>query len=537
MNIFHKKAVKVEPESHLNFMGGKSFDINNPILKLRIVASSSFFGEPQYYRDTKEDNNSKKITNINSSSLSIKDINYLREQLDAIDFKEWRSKSPAELIESVIDEALGFDPRATLQEAIRLRNEDNIRTTPQVILVRAAHHKNVKGTGLVRLFAADIIKRADEPSVGLAYHLWAYKDAPIPNSLKKAWRDSLSKFNEYELSKYRMENRAVKTVDVINLVHPKSEVVSSLSKNTLRVTDKTWEGIISTKGSSKENWTQAIDVMGHMALLRNLHNFIVNNVDVNLYKDKLIKTAEKGKQLPFRYYSAYKILKQNVGVPAKLFDAVEDCLISSFENMPHFNGKVMSLCDNSGSAHEAFTSTAGTMTVAEIANLSAVLIGHCADDGHVGIFGDSLETMPIMKRGSVFEQVDKVCSIGRNIGLNTENGIWLFLNNAIKNKEHWDHIFVFSDMQAGHGGLYGLHQKDYNKYQWASNPRNIDVASLIKEYRKQVNPNVMVYMCQVAGYQDTLIPEFYNRTFILGGWGEGMFKFANEMNKLFNPNQ
>ena len=37
--------------SHLNFMGGTSFDINDPFLRLRIVAASSFFGEPKYYSD------------------------------------------------------------------------------------------------------------------------------------------------------------------------------------------------------------------------------------------------------------------------------------------------------------------------------------------------------------------------------------------------------------------------------------------------------------------------------------------------------
>ena len=33
-----------------NFMGGTSYEIN-PLDTLRIVAASSIFGEPQYYRD------------------------------------------------------------------------------------------------------------------------------------------------------------------------------------------------------------------------------------------------------------------------------------------------------------------------------------------------------------------------------------------------------------------------------------------------------------------------------------------------------
>jgi len=34
------------------------------------------------------------------------------------------------------------------------------------------------------------------------------------------------------------------------------------------------------------------------------------------------------------------------------------------------------------------------------------------------------------------------------------------------------------------------------------------------------------------GYTDTLVPEFYDRTYILSGWGEGIFKFAAQMQQL-----
>jgi hypothetical protein len=40
--------------SHKNFMDGNSWDISNPFLKLRMVAASSFFGEPKYYDEKGE---------------------------------------------------------------------------------------------------------------------------------------------------------------------------------------------------------------------------------------------------------------------------------------------------------------------------------------------------------------------------------------------------------------------------------------------------------------------------------------------------
>lgn len=156
-----------------------------------------------------------------------------------------------------------------------------------------------------------------------------------------------------------------------------------------------------------------------------------------------------------------------------------------------------------------------------------------ADEGHVGVFGDRLSMSPVRAKASVFDQLELLENKARNIGQNTENGIWLFFDQALRKKEHWDHIFVYSDMQAGHGGLYGTTPREYSAYQW-DDGRHIDVAALVAAYRKQVNPNVMVYLVQVAGYQDTLVPEFYDRTFILGGWSDAVLRFAHAMSAVAN---
>jgi hypothetical protein len=58
------------------------------------------------------------------------------------------------------------------------------------------------------------------------------------------------------------------------------------------------------------------------------------------------------------------------------------------------------------------------------------------------------------------------------------------------------------------------------------------VPKLINTYRKEVNPNVKVYLVQIAGYEDIIIPQFYKNTYILGGWGESVIKFAGLMNTL-----
>jgi hypothetical protein len=535
MATVNKKAQGVRAEAHANWMGGPSYDINDPILRLRVAASSSFFGEPMYYHKDAEDKVVKRYEA--GYRLQGDQLKHLRDTLHAMDPEEWRGMSPASLMEKAIDGALDFSIEKTLEEAVRLRNEDHMRTAPQVILVRAANHKKAKGSGLVQKYGAEIVKRLDEPCTGLAYQISKYgKDAPIPNALKTVWGKVLEATSEYHMAKYRMENREVKLVDVVNLVHPKSDVVSKLVKGELKNTE-TWEAILSANGKNdkKVAWEKALDIMGHMAIVKNLRNLNEAGVDYKIYAEKFLKGAAEGKQLPFRYYSAYQAVKEGAS-PAQL-DGLNDCLFESMGNLPAFKGRVMSLCDNSGSAKGATTSSMGKMQVSSIGNLTGIITGMRAEEGYLGVFGDELRVMSVPKKASVFQMVEQADALGAKDAGGTENGIWLFWDKAIKDKEHWDHVFVYSDMQAGHGGLYGLDGASYKDYVWGgfgAGHQYIDVPKLINAYRSKVNPKVMVYLVQIAGHQDTIVPEFYDRTYILGGWSEGILWFAAKMAGLYN---
>lgn len=536
-----KRSSYKSRKAHSNFMGGPSYDINDPFLRLRIAAASCFFGESMFYHSDKTKTKSSRtaygtprpVVSQNRIKLTATSRSYVRSTLGAIDPPEWRDLAPKGLMERAIDAALDVDVERTLQIAVELRNSDQIRATPQVILVRAANHKGSKGTRLIRLYARQIIKRADEPATGLAYQLASF-GKPIPTRLKRAWKDALESFSDYQLAKYRLENKEVKTVDVMNLVHPRGEAIDKLAKGNLSTSGKTWEAIVSKKGSNKKSWAESVEVMGHMALLRNLRNFIENGVEPSLYKDKLVKGADKGRQLPFRYFSAYQAVRGKAS--PSVLDAIEECMTISLGNLPKFSGKVMSLCDNSGSATRTTTSSLGTMRISSIGNLTGVITGMRADEGYLGVFGDRLITIPIRKRSSIFDQLTQAELDARRVGEDTENGIWLFWDKAIREKQHWDHVFVYSDMQAGHGGLYGTNPNAYRDYIWSGHrgygTSYIDVPKLINDYRAKVNPNVMVYLVQIAGQQDTIIPEFYNRTYILGGWSANLLRFAGHMNDL-----
>ena len=534
MQINQTKPKGATPD-HLNFMGGHSWDVRDPIHLLRMAAASCFFGEPQYYVEassTKRARPAARSYGYRSPYSEPPHRSHLNAMLESLDPTEWRGLGAKERMESAIDSALAYDIEKTLQVAADLRNLDNIRTTPQVILVRAANFKGAKGTGLVVKWAPQIIGRADEPSVQLAYQLATY-GKPIPNQLKKAWSNFLSAESAYSLGKYRMESRTVKTVDVANISHPGSPVVNDLVRGTL-ATPETWETKVSAGGS----WEDAFGSMAHMALLRNLRNLIQkSNVDQGAIAAKLLAGAPFGKQLPFRYWSAYQSVKDH-GVKPVLLEAIEDSLRQSCSRLA-FPGRVMSLCDNSGSAWGALTSEWGSVHVAEIANLTAVLTAFASEHGEVGVFGDRLETFTVSHRSSVFDALEKANRLGGGggyggVGGATENGIWLFWDAAIRNKTAYDAVFVYSDMQAGHGGLYGVDPRSYRDYAWPSSPRHIDVPKLINKYRATVNPNVQVFLVQVAGYQDTIVPDHYRNTHILGGWSDGILRYAQE---FLNPPQ
>jgi hypothetical protein len=189
--------------------------------------------------------------------------------------------------------------------------------------------------------------------------------------------------------------------------------------------------------------------------------------------------------------------------------------------MPKLEGRTMCLSDNSGSSWGALNSEYGTVKVAEIANLSSLITAMQSDEGEIGVFGDKLVTEPVSKRNGLLKQhkhVNEIEGKNRRVGGGTENGIWIFWNEAIKNRTHYDNVFIYSDMQAGHGGLYGVNPREYSEFIHGRSGSHIDVLKLVTKYRQTVNPKVNVFTIQVAGYDNSVLPENLYRGAILAGW-------------------
>lgn len=524
-------------EAVINFMGGTSYEVN-PIDTLKMVAASSIFGEAQYYR-----------SNVSDGKFRFSD-KYSDDFANSV-FKEFNDMTTTEVFEKVIDNALDYDFGKTLELAVTLRTMYNMRLNPQVIMVRAAVNKNrqawsEKNPGEFARINKLVMSRADEPATQVAYYMYMNKGKKnMPSILKRSIADKLSGLNRYQVNKYK--NSEIGMIDTARIVHATSPVISELMKTgTVEVKDdaeRTWE----QKRSDGMSWKEILDTtnLGHMAMLRNIRNIFSEINDSKVCDDFLAKLKSgviEGKQFPFRYYTAYGQIKKESGLnfQAKILDALEECIDISIANMPKLKGKTMCLSDNSGSAWNAFTSEYGSTMIADIDNLSSVIAAMASDEGYVGKFGDELKRVPISKRNGALSQTEAISkNRDHDIGGGTEGGIWLFFRDAIKNKEHFDNIFIFSDEQAGTGGLYGTSEQalEYGAEYTATasfSLKYINVYKLILEYRKQVNPKVNVFAVQTAGYKNVLVPEMSYRTAMLTGWTGKEILFANEYIKIWD---
>ena len=426
-----------------NFMGGDSYKVN-PLDTLKLITASSIFAEPSYYRD-------------GGLGVRVVDEKYNVHPLlrDFSMLNDESGKTTTEIMEDAIDAALDYDFDGVLEWAKELRLHYNMRLNPQVIMVRAAVHPKRKEytdshKGKFGEVEQIVMRRADEPMSQIAYYIYLNGGvkANMPSVLKRALAKRLSASSAYEVNKYKQHE--IGMIDAVRITHAHSQVLDELMQTgKVIVSDdkKTWEAMRSA-GTDWKTIFHSVN-MGHMALLRNLRGVFTEVNDAAFcdeYLAALVAGVEKGKQFPFRYYSAYMAVENSsCNHKGKILDALDACIDISLANMPKLKGKTMCLSDNSGSAWGTIPTEYGSVTVAEIDNLSSVITSACSDEGYVGKFGDKLKVFDTRKKVGILEQAKAISrDHGTDVGMSTEGGIWEFFNNAIRNKEHWDNIFIKS---------------------------------------------------------------------------------------------
>ena len=205
------------------------------------------------------------------------------------------------------------DPLFAAKAAIFARDKFGMRSITHVMASEIA--KSISGKDWAKNFYDKIIVRLDDMTEIVSYYINNNTDKSnpkFPNSMKKGFASAFDRYDEYHISKYKGENKEVKLVDVVNLVHPtpterNSNALESLIKGNLKNT-QTWESKLSLAGQSTEGdvdhlksnaWKELISEkkLSYFAALRNIRNIInqapdqIDGLCDILTNEKLIKSS------------------------------------------------------------------------------------------------------------------------------------------------------------------------------------------------------------------------------------------------------
>lgn len=410
-------------------------------------------------------------------------------------------------------EMIKKDPNFVAKLAVYTRKELHLRTISQVLVAELG--KGARYNTSVRKATRGIIERPDDMTGILSYHLNTWgprkKGNSIPRSIRRGIADSFHKFDEYQLAKYKGTTKDVKLKDALSISHPRptsdeqAKLWKRLIENTLK-TPETRETILSSKGQSKEVWEDFIDSgkMGYMAMLRNLKNMLqysISDKHLNKVIDRLRdpNAVRRSKQLPFRFFSAYKMLKNNsCNVrTGEVLDALEDALMISFENLPALPGVTALINDESGSMTWSCVSKNSIIRLIDVGNILGAGLSKTTR-GVVIPFGTTAKTIHFQKRSSIFDNMNKLENLRLGCGTYLQKAFDEIdaLDTAV------DRIIIFSDMQC-----YG----SFDKNSWVSS------------YRKKTGKNVWIHSIDLQGYGTTKL--IGNRVNLIAGWSDKVLEY------------
>lgn len=250
------------------------------------------------------------------------------------------------------------DPLFAAKAAIFTRTKGNLRSVSHLVAGEIA--ARVKGEKWTRPFFRAVVQRPDDVTEILSYYQAAY-GSKFPNALKDGLGQALTKFDTYQLFKYRGNGNNIKLVDAVNICHPKAtEALTCLMKNAAPPAS-TWEAKLSAAGKAggdvaeakAEAWGSLLreHKLGYFAALRNLRNIIQQAPDALPLALELIADPDRVKKsgvLPFQFYTAMTVLHATRPGESTML-ALNAALEASMASVPTFPGKTLIAVDSSGS--------------------------------------------------------------------------------------------------------------------------------------------------------------------------------------------
>ncbi|TXF91460.1 TROVE domain-containing protein [Neolewinella aurantiaca] len=400
----------------------------------------------------------------------------------------------------------GFAARA----AIYARKEYGMRTITHA--AAALLSKRLSGHPDAKAFYDQIVVRPDD-MLEIRAALKLIGERKLTNAMKKGFAAAFDRFDGYQIAKYRADNKDIKLVDMVNLVHPvptqrNAAALQALVDGTLTNTE-TWEAKLSAAGaeatSDKDKakrkasaWADLLreNKLGYFALLRNLRNIIAQAPKlVPLACEQLVdeKRLRGSKVLPFRLLTAYKQFAGTDRNERKVLDAIERAADLACANMPQLDNTLV-VIDNSGSmacgvagSHHVKCNETGALFGFALAKRSGADLME---------FGTSARMIPYRNSQTA---LDFAMNFEKNnkVGHGTD---FKAIFGAAKRK--YDRIVIFSDMQGWKGGHC---------------PKDAFSA-----YRKRTGADPFLYSVDLAGYGSLQFPE--DKVATMAGFSEKIFE-------------
>lgn len=434
-----------------NLAGGKAYKESNEMQLASLLLTS--FGDDKYYQKEK-------------------DIYIQLERLIAVCDKEFVAKA-----------------------IIYARKQFGMRTITHIASSMLAKH--IGGMEWSSRFFDKVINRVDDMTEIVACHF--SRKQKLTNAMKKGFSSALGRFDDYQLAKYKGENKTVKLVDLVNLVHPKETernngAIGRLINGELRSFD-TWESELSAVGddieAKKAVWHRLLDEnkLGYFALLRNLRNIIQLNDETlkNKALNALLNESaiKKSLVLPFRFSTAYDEMSK---IDSDAMRAVSKACEIACSNVPKLEGKTLIALDVSGSM--------SSCRVADIASLFTAVLLKSNDCDLITFADDAIYR--------IVNPDDSVMTIKNAIryacgGTNFESVF------RVANKKY-DRVILLSDMQAW-----------IQDFWYAKSPK-----AAYERYKREFNvPNCKFYSFDLAGYGTMQLPQ--QDVYCLAGFSEKIF--------------
>ena len=431
------------------------------------------------------------------------------------------------------------------QLAVYARTVMNMRSSSHLLLATLAHE--VKGEQYVRRAVRAAVVRGDDVTEMLAAYFALFPGEPLPNSLRRGLRDALDRMGDYELAKYRMADRPVKMADAVKLCHTRRReatralLAGELGKPT------SWETELSAHGNTTETWEMLLaeGKVPYMALLRNLRNLLEANpagLDAALERLADPRMVAASRQLPFRFWSAYRAVEdmaphqatytrgarlsdrmlaeqpfalfgrthqpymasrtESLDPANKALAALSRALDASVANYPKLPGRTLVAVDMSGSMY-CRLSGMGSVRYVDVAALLAACLVHLSDSCVVYAFSNDAERVPVMAGATVLDTMRLFNGHGGCTNMES-----VFLTAALERVDV-DRMVFLSDYEVNSG------------YSLRSGKQCLQVN--LEAYRRAVGHRVWLHAVDLAGYGTTQFGGV--DTTFTAGWSEKVLTF------------